>query len=54
MAGFIPRFGNKDEPQPQGGRGAQVAQVSVQASGNQIRQLFIEIDLGYGRRITVI
>lgn len=46
--------GEVDETSQGGGRGAQVAQVSAQASGGRIAQLYIEIDLGYGRRINVI
>jgi hypothetical protein len=58
--GFVmPIFGQKSqEPAPEApssNRGSQVAQVSCQASeSGEMLQLFIEVDLGYGRRINVV
>lgn len=57
--GFVvPIFGKKGgEQEVQGGvRGAQVAQVNVQANEatGEILSLFIEVDLGYGRRVNIV
>jgi hypothetical protein len=52
---FIGQKGETPAEPPSTGRGSQVAQVSCQASeSGEIMQLFIDVDLGYGRRVNVV
>mmetsp|Transcript_14498 Transcript_14498/g.22506 ORF Transcript_14498/g.22506 Transcript_14498/m.22506 type:complete len:197 (+) Transcript_14498:249-839(+) len=45
--GFVPGFGGG------GSRGAQIAQVSVEASGKNVQTLTVDIDGGWGRKLLI-
>jgi len=64
--GFVPGFGRSslcrsckgsalDSASPGGGgsRGAQIAQVSVEASGKNVQTLTVDIDGGWGRKLLI-